>query len=314
MEIIKIHHPIDNNFKSSDKCVLAMGYFDGIHLGHQKVIEKAKEIAIKKHLDLALLTYDHKPSIVYKQISSHERRNITLNDYKMKLFKTFGVKKVFLVNYSFDFQNQSPIEFVNNYLIRFNVDTVVAGVDHTYGSKDADMKNMIGYSDGRFDVCAVDLSSFNDKKISSTAIRHNLDQGDIKTVNNLLGRPFKTFGLVVHGLARGRELGYPTANIEHSEFQWLPSIGIYVVNITIGDKTYNGMVSIGRNVTFGDKNPITVEINILDFDHNIYGENVSIDWLYRIRGEVKFDGVDNLINQLSMDEKFTRKFFNKKQG
>ncbi|UQS85471.1 riboflavin biosynthesis protein RibF [Apilactobacillus apisilvae] len=311
MEVIKIHHPINENLEFKNKCVLAMGFFDGVHLGHQKVINKAKNIADKKGLDLAILTYNHKPAVVYKQLDSHESRYLTLYNQKMSLFKNLGVNKVFLVSYTFDFQNQSPEEFVNNYLITFNVDTVVAGVDHTYGDKKANMDILPEYANGKFNVESVDLDNLNENKISSTAIRHNLDQGDIKTVNELLGRPFRTNGMVVHGLARGRELGYPTANIQHDEVQWLPNIGIYVVKVFIGGKKYRGMASIGRNVTFGNKNPITVEINILDFDHNIYGEDLSIDWLYRIRGEVKFNGINSLINQLKDDEKFTRNFFDK---
>lgn len=309
MKIVNIHHPIDDEFRNDAKVVLAMGYFDGIHLGHQEVINRAKEIANQKHLPLAVLTYDHKPAVVYKQLSPHERRNIIMNDEKMKFMESMGVDKVFLVNYSFDFQNQTPQEFVDNYLIKFNVDTVVAGSDHTYGDKDATMDLLPKYAKNRFDVVSVDLKKFKYKKVSSTRIRRNLDDGHIKTVNELMGRPFHTVGTVVHGLARGRKLGYPTANIEHDELQWLPAIGIYVVNVHIGNDIYHGMASIGRNVTFGNSNPITVEINLLDFNNNIYGEVVGIDWLYLIRGEVKFEGVDKLIEQLKDDEDFTRMFF-----
>ncbi|CAI2609118.1 Bifunctional riboflavin kinase/FMN adenylyltransferase [Apilactobacillus kunkeei] len=309
MEIIKLHHPLSSDFYQSEKLVLAMGYFDGIHLGHQKVLEKARDIAMQKNLPLAVLTYDHKPAVVYKQLSPHDRRNIIMPDSKNEMFESLGVNKVFVVNYSFSFQNQTPQEFVDNYLVRFNVDTVVAGTDHTYGAKDATMDLLPNYAKDRFDVVAVDLADYQLEKISSTRIRKNLDEGHIQTVNHLMGRPFQTGGTVAHGFARGRELGYPTANIEHDELQWLPTIGVYVVDVFIGDQKYHGMASIGRNVTFGDKNPITVEINILDFNDNIYGEVLKVDWLYRIRGEVKFEGIDKLIKQLQSDEDFTRQYF-----
>ncbi|TPR52868.1 riboflavin biosynthesis protein RibF [Apilactobacillus kunkeei] len=309
MEIIKLHHPLSSDFYQSEKLVLAMGYFDGIHLGHQKVLEKARDIAMQKNLPLAVLTYDHKPAVVYKQLSPHDRRNIIMPDSKNEMFESLGVNKVFVVNYSFSFQNQTPQEFVDNYLVRFNVDTVVAGTDHTYGAKDATMDLLPNYAKDRFDVVAVDLADYQLEKISSTRIRKNLDEGHIQTVNHLMGRPFQTGGTVAHGFARGHELGYPTANIEHDELQWLPTIGVYVVDVFIGDQKYHGMASIGRNVTFGDKNPITVEINILDFNDNIYGEVLKVDWLYRIRGEVKFEGIDKLIKQLQSDEDFTRQYF-----
>lgn len=311
MKIINIHHPIKASFEQKEKIILAMGYFDGIHRGHQKVINQAKTIADEKGMPLGVLTYDHKPAVVYDQLSPHDKRDIILQKNKFKELEKLGVDIVFEVNYSFNFQNQSPQEFVDNYLIRFNVDTVVAGTDHTYGAKDATMDLLPKYSSGRFDVVSVDLADYHLAKISSTRIRRNLDQGHIDTVNMLLGRPFRTNGTVVHGFARGRELGYPTANIDHDELQWLPIIGVYIVDVWIGDEKHHGMASIGRNVTFGDKNPITVEINILDFNDNIYGEVLEIDWLHRLRGEVKFEGVEKLIEQLKSDEQMTRKYFKK---
>lgn len=311
MKIINIHHPIKASFEQKEKIILAMGYFDGIHKGHQKVINQAKTIADEKGMPLGVLTYDHKPAVVYDQLSPHDKRDIILQKNKFKELEKLGVDIVFEVNYSFNFQNQSPQEFVDNYLIRFNVDTVVAGTDHTYGAKDATMDLLPKYASGRFDVVSVDLAGYHLDKISSTRIRRNLDQGHIDTVNMLLGRPFRTNGTVVHGFARGRELGYPTANIDHDELQWLPIIGVYIVDVWIGDEKHHGMASIGRNVTFGDKNPITVEINILDFNDNIYGEVLEIDWLHRLRGEVKFEGVEKLIEQLKSDEQMTREYFKK---
>lgn len=311
MKIINIHHPLKESFEQKEKIILAMGYFDGIHKGHQKVINQAKSIADEKGMPLGVLTYDHKPAVVYDQLSPHDKRDIILQKNKYKELERLGVDIVFEVNYSFNFQNQSPQEFVDNYLIRFNADTVVAGTDHTYGAKDATMDLLPKYASGRFDVVSVDLADYHLSKISSTRIRRNLDQGHIDTVNMLLGRPFRTDGTVVHGFARGRELGYPTANIDHDELQWLPVIGVYIVDVWIGEEKHHGMASIGRNVTFGDKNPITVEINILDFNDNIYGEVLEIDWLHRLRGEVKFEGVEKLIEQLKSDEQMTRKYFKK---
>ncbi|GAA6113907.1 riboflavin biosynthesis protein RibF [Apilactobacillus apinorum] len=311
MKIINIHHPLKASFEQKEKIILAMGYFDGIHKGHQKVINQAKSIADEKGMPLGVLTYDHKPAVVYDQLSPHDKRDIILQKNKYKELERLGVDIVFEVNYSFNFQNQSPQEFVDNYLIRFNADTVVAGTDHTYGAKDATMDLLPKYASGRFDVVSVDLADYHLSKISSTRIRRNLDQGHIDTVNMLLGRPFRTDGTVVHGFARGRELGYPTANIDHDELQWLPVIGVYIVDVWIGEEKHHGMASIGRNVTFGDKNPITVEINILDFNDNIYGEVLEIDWLHRLRGEVKFEGVEKLIEQLKSDEQMTRKYFKK---
>ncbi|MBW1605494.1 riboflavin biosynthesis protein RibF [Lactobacillus sp. Sy-1] len=307
MEIFKIHHPM-GNLQFNEPVVLAMGFFDGLHLGHQRVIERAKQIADQKGVKLAVLTYDHHPSIVYQRLSAHDKRYLTLNDYKMDLLEQMGVQVVFQVSYTNAFQAQSPQQFVDNYLCRLNALVVVAGFDHTYGEKKATMHLLPEYVKDRFEVVEVASFDIDNKKVSSTRIRRNLDAGHIDTVNRLLGRPFVTSGTIVHGFARGRELGYPTANVEHSEYQWLPAIGIYIVRMQIGDQWYGGMASIGRNVTFGDAHPITVEINLFNFNQNIYGEDVQIEWLHWTRGEVKFNGVDALIKQLQADQKEAEKF------
>lgn len=309
MDITKLHYPLDDDCQFKDKTVIAMGFFDGFHKGHQAVLQRAKEEAQKHGTKLVVLTYDHHPALVYKKMSSHEKRYITLLDYKLKLFKEFGVDEVLLVNYSYQFQSQSPQEFIQHFLSRFNPIAVVAGFDHTYGGEPADnMVNLPKYVNGAFKVITVPALKQNDQKVSSTQIRNNLDNGHIEKVNQLLGRPFQTEGVIVHGEERGRLLGYPTANVEHSEYQWLPTIGIYIVTVEIGRKKYLGMASIGKNVTFSDNGPMTVEINLIDFHQNIYGEVVRVNWLSHGRGEIKFKTAHDLVEQLDRDEQDTRHY------
>ncbi len=309
MQISRLHYPLSDDFKVDGPTVVAMGFFDGFHQGHQAVLQRAKIEAEKRGAKLAVLTYDHHPAIVYRKISPHEQRYLTLNDYKMQLLRDFGVDQVFLVNYSYDFQSQTPEEFINNFLKRFNAVAVVAGFDHTYGDKKvATMANFPKFVKGAFDVITVPSVDINDKKVSSTRIRIELDSGDVDSVTKLLGRPFQTRGVIVHGEERGRLLGYPTANVEHSEYQWLPTIGIYVVTVEIAGKKYLGMASIGKNVTFSDVHPMTVEINLMDFDRNIYGEVVNVNWLSYLRAEIKFQTPEDLIDQLDKDKVATREY------
>lgn len=310
MKINFLHHPLDETHKFEDPVVLAMGFFDGVHLGHQEVINTAKKIADDLGVKLAVLTYDHHPALVYKKLSQHDKKYLTLKDEKMRIFKELGVDQVFVVNYSYKFQDQSPQEFVDNYLVRFNAVTVVAGFDHTYGEKSiANMENLASLAKGRFDVVTVNPILENEIKVSSTNIRKALDKGNVTLANKYLGRTFQTTGLIVHGDQRGRILGFPTINIEHDERQWLPGIGEYVVEVKIGDQVYQGMGSIGRNVTFEPNRPVTVEINLFDFNENVYGENVTIRWHKYLRGEIKFDSADELIEQLHQDEIVARNFF-----
>ncbi|WP_429970818.1 riboflavin biosynthesis protein RibF [Fructilactobacillus sp. Tb1] len=311
MKVINLSYPISNKIEFKQPVVLAMGFFDGVHLGHQAVIKQAKQIADKKGLPLAVLTYDHHPALVYKKLEGNAARYLSIWNRKVQLFDDLGVNIVYRVNYNYAFQAQKPQEFVDNYLVRMQSETVVAGFDHTYGAKKATMNDLPDYAKGRFHVVTVPADVLAGKKISSTRIRRNLENGHLKTVNELLGYQFETEGTVVHGLARGRTLGFPTANVEYSELQQLPSEGIYIVSMLVNDEWLPAMASIGRNVTFGNHNPITIEINILDFNQNIYGNRVKVRWLAKMRDEVKYTGEQALIEQLQKDEIQTREYFTK---
>lgn len=299
-----------DSLQFSEPVVLAMGFFDGIHLGHQQVIKTAVNWAKQLGIKAAVLTYDHHPQVVYKRLDEHDRRYLTLPEQKFQLLEQLGVDQVFLINYSYAFQDQTPAEFIQNYLVRFNAQVVVAGFDHTYGEKQiATMERLPEFSQGRFEIITVPKLQQQAQKVSSTAIKESLDSGNVTSVNKMLGRNFTTIGTVVHGEQVGRTIGYPTINVEHNPLQWLPTIGIYVVRVKIGEVWYQGMASIGKNVTFYNDHPVTVEINLLDFKQNVYGEVVTVEWLKYLRGEEKFASVEELIDQLQVDEQNTRQFF-----
>lgn len=310
MEVIRIHHPLDSRQIPDEPVVLAMGFFDGVHLGHQAVIERAKTIAQAKGVKLAVLTYDHHPALVYRPLEADDRKYLSTTDRKLHQLDRLGVDRVFLVNYTGEFAAQTPQEFVDHYLVGFHTIVAVAGFDHTYGKKDvATMARLPEYAQGRFEVETVAEEASDHEKISSSRIRQAMKAGEIDTVNQLLGYTYRSSGLVVHGEARGRTIGYPTANVMTPENEWIPGIGIYTARLKVGAIWYPGMVSVGRNVTFGDDRPITVEMNLLDFQGNLYGEPVEVEWHHRLRGEVKFAGVDPLVAQLKQDEADTRDYF-----
>ncbi|MFC6261067.1 riboflavin biosynthesis protein RibF [Levilactobacillus fujinensis] len=310
MEVIRIHHPLDSRQIPDEPVVLAMGFFDGVHLGHQAVIERAKTIAQAKGVKLAVLTYDHHPALVYRPLEADDRKYLSTTARKLHQLDRLGVDRVFLVNYTGEFAAQTPQEFVDHYLVGFHTVVAVAGFDHTYGKKAvATMALLPKYAQGRFEVVTVAEEASGHEKISSSRIRQAMKAGNIDTVNQLLGYTYRSNGLVVHGEARGRAIGYPTANVMTPENEWIPGIGIYTARLKVGAIWYPGMVSVGRNVTFGDDRPITVEMNLLDFQGNLYGEPVEVEWHHRLRGEVKFDGVEPLVAQLKQDEAATRKYF-----
>lgn len=300
----EIHYPF--KLKQTSKSVLAMGFFDGVHKGHQKVIETAKQKAKELNLPLYVLTYDPHPSVLFgEQINYHL---LSPNELRDEMLKNLGVDEVFVLNFTSRLAKLKPQEFTDEVIMQFNPKVVVAGFDHTYGSDkaEANMEKLADYAKDRFAVEVVDELANAQAKISSTAIRNALKTNDLKQANELLGYDYITTGIVVRGDARGRLLGYPTANIYNRNQQLLPAEGVYAVQIEIAKKRYAGMASIGRNITFEENRPITVEVNIFDFNDEIYGEKVKVYWQHFLRLEKKFDSVDDLIIQLKKDEQASK--------
>ena len=308
MQVIKLHHKYDPKQIPSDDVVLILGFFDGVHRGHQKVIEKGVELARKQQMKSALLTFNQHASKVCAKNS--DLKYLSSFTQKAEILADLGVDYVYQVAFTSAFSKLKPQEFVKEYIVDLHAKYVVAGYDYTYGPKEiANMKVLPLYAGGRFDIVQVDPQTYHDEKISSTRIRHLLAEGRIEDANVLLGRPYESRGVVVHGEARGRTLGYPTANLKIDDEVCLPKEGIYAVEVEVNHKKYYGMTSIGHNVTFGSLRPLSVEVNILDFSEDIYGEEIKLKWMHRLRSEEKFANVDALIKQLQQDEENTRSYF-----
>lgn len=311
MQVVKIHHPLDSTLIPDGPVVLAMGFFDGVHRGHQEVIKTAKKIADEKGLPLAVLTYSHAPGIVYHQYTDGFKY-LSPTKRKLELLAARDVDIVYLVSFTSAFAHLKPQEFVDQYLIAFHAQVVVAGFDHTYGKQDiATMARLPEYAKGRFEVVTVPkytLSGPNADKVGSRAIRQQISAGQIAVANQELGYTYTTSGIVVHGLARGRTLGFPTANIENPADELIPGIGVYTVAVAIDGHWHGGMASVGYNITFGKAPKRTVEIYLFDFNQMIYGEEVQVRWYQYLRGEVKFASADELVAQMKKDEQAARKF------
>ncbi|WP_076462092.1 riboflavin biosynthesis protein RibF [Limosilactobacillus caccae] len=308
MRVIKIRHPLKKELIPAGQVVLAMGFFDGVHRGHQAVILRAKEIAAQRGLPLAVLTYDHAPGVVYRQYEGGFKY-LSTTARKLDLLEQLGVDLVYLTSFTSAFANLTPQNFVDQYLVNFHATVVVAGFDHTYGPAEiASMELLPKYAQGRFEVVAVPkLTEENSEiKIGSREIRRLIDDGNVTAANHALGYVYQTTGLVVHGLARGRTLGFPTINVEHPAEERIPKIGVYAVTVKIGDHWYEGMASVGHNITFGDTNQLTVEIYLFDFHRMVYGEQVKVRWYKYLRGEEKFAGADELVAQMRKDEQHSR--------
>ncbi|MDR1605567.1 MAG: bifunctional riboflavin kinase/FAD synthetase [Streptococcaceae bacterium] len=280
--------------------VLVLGYFDGLHRGHQALFTKARELAAEKQATISVLTFPESPTLVFKKFETSLLKHLTSTAKRQALFAANGVDFLYLTPFTSHFAKLTSHDFIVKYLRRLNVLAIVTGFDYHFGSDHGSLKALSAY-----EVYQVPQVSDGGEKISSTRIRQALAQGDVTLANRLLGYPYEVSGLVVHGEARGRTIGYPTANIESKAHQHLPASGVYVVDIEVAGKRYRGMASIGYNDTFGGTTK-TLEVNIFDFHDEIYGETVTVYFLKFIRGMIKFDGVEALIAQMQDDARLSR--------
>lgn len=302
MKTINLHHPFKQEDVYSDDIVLALGFFDGVHRGHQAVIRAAREEANRLALPLAVMTFNMAPKVMYQQIRPEEVTYLTTLTEKERLMQEFGVDYLYVAQLTSAFSSLKPQAFVDDYLVGLHAKTVVAGFDYTYGKKDiANMQTLPDHADGRFNIIEVTMLSDDDVKVGSTEIREDLNTGRVVQANQQLGYIYSIDGIVVHGEKRGRQLGYPTANLMVPSESLIPLEGVYVVEMLLNDTLYPGVASIGTNITFGENRKRTVEIFLLDFKGEIYGEYVTVYWHQYLRPELKFDSVDDLIKQMDQD-------------
>lgn len=293
--------------------VLVAGFFDGVHLGHQSVIKTGVRLAQTKNMPVSVLTFDRHPALVYSPQPPAYYQYLSPLQRKLELLDNLGVDRVYIAEFNPDFAHLRPQSFVEQFLIPLHLDTLVAGFDWTFGPKtQANMETLRQLAQGRFTVLEVPKLQFDQQKISSTHIRQFLKTHQIAASNLMLNYNYQNSGVVVHGFHRGRRLGFPTANLDIPLEQLIPAIGVYVTRVQVGQNWYPAMTSIGRNVTFNHgNNPLTVEANLLDFQGDLYGQTVKIEWLKYLRKEIKFANASELIQQMQQDQLQTQKYFQK---
>ena len=311
MDVIQLKYP-HQLVKNGGPYSLAVGFFDGVHLGHQQVIKTAIKHAEEKGVKSAVMTFDPHPSIVLGG-RNEKVFYITPLEQKIEKLSELGVDTVFVVNFTSDFAKLSPQDFVQFFIKDLHVVHVTAGFDFSFGAfGKGNMELMQQLGGSNFDVTVVDKFEQDADKVSSTRIRKALQDGDMELAHRLLGRPFEVPGIVVHGDKRGRTLGFPTANVQHLEGCFVPSTGVYAVKILVQNEWLDGVCNVGYKPTFNDPNykQLSIEVNIFNFDKNIYGEQVVVAWYKRIRSEQKFSGVEALIAQIEQDKKAAIDYLN----
>lgn len=283
--------------------VLTLGTFDGIHLGHQQIISAVVDKAKQEGMRSFVLTFDPHP----RKVLSKDDKVYLLSSLgeKVKIFEALGVENLFVVNFTKEFSQLSPEDFIVKYLIDgIGLGEIVIGYDHHFGKGrggNVDILRSIG-KEKNFNTTVIPSYSLEDKIINSTKVRNELMEGNVVLAAQMLGRLYKFSGTVIHGDKRGRALGYPTANIElETKEKLLPLIGIYAVKVRLDNRSYNGLLSIGKRPTFYIDGEVVSEVYIYDFDKQIYGEEITIELVERLRGEQKFNSTDELIAQMNKD-------------
>lgn len=296
-------------FNSSQKTIVTLGTFDGMHIGHQAILNKLKLQKKIYGYETLVLTFFPHPRMVLK--TDHQISLLNTIDERVKLIDHFGIDHLVVQEFTKEFANLSAEEFVKTVLVdQFNIGKIIIGYDHRFGkNRSADIHDLIEFGKKyHFHVEQISAEELNDVSVSSTKIRNALNVGDVALAKTYLGYPYMVSGTVVSGKQLGRTIGYPTANIKVAQdYKLIPAIGVYVVGVTVKGKDYYGMLSIGTNPTVGGTEK-TIEVYIFDFNDTIYDEEITVRFLTRIRGEEHFGSIDLLIEALKNDEVFSRKF------
>lgn len=301
MKIRRINNELEIN--QEEDTVLVLGYFDGLHKGHQTLFKEARKIADEQGLKIAVLTFPESPKLAFVRYQPELMLHLNHPEERAAHLENLGVDYLYLIDFTSHFSKNTAREFFDKYVAALKAKAVVAGFDYHFGSDKRKAEELADYFDGQ--IVIVSSVNQDEEKISSTRIRETIQNGDVAKAHQLLGYPLSTRGIVVHGNARGRTIGYPTANLAPLDRVILPADGVYVVDVEHNGKIFRGMASVGKNVTFeGDE--LRFEANLFDFAEEIYGDTIRIIWLDKIRDMVKFDGIEELVAQLKSDEEVAR--------
>lgn len=297
-----------SDYFSATPLALSIGMFDGVHQGHQSIIGKLNNMALEKKLESAVFTFWPHPRKVFNP--NDELHLLNTISEKTYLLQKNGVQHLFLKEFDEPFRNLSGEAFVREILVqKLNVKYLIVGHDHTFGknkSGDFDLLQQLAPELG-FEVEQVQPVFFQDKPISSTQIRKALLAGNVKDAASMLGYLYSVSGTVVHGKKIGRTIGYPTANIAVDSLKLLPKKGAYIVDVFVKNQHYKGMLSIGTNPTVNGHS-LTTEVYILDFNEEIYGEEISVNFREFLHDEIKFESLQKLIERLDEDRYLTANY------
>jgi riboflavin kinase / FMN adenylyltransferase len=284
--------------------VVTTGTFDGVHLGHKKIIRRLNEIAKENNGESVIITFDpHPRSILFPE--QNDLKLLSDKNEKIQLLKDAGVQNLIIIAFNKAFSEISSLDFIKNIIIdKIQTKHLVIGYDHKFGkNREGSFDYLKNHAeDFGFKLEEISAKLINENNISSSKIRKALEQGELSAANKYLGYDYFLSGSVVTGKQIGRTIGFPTANLRISDpLKLIPCIGVYAVKVLIGNNIYKGMLNVGYNPTVTDEKIKTIEVNILEFNRDIYGESIKIFFIERMRDEMKFSGLPALKEQLALD-------------
>jgi riboflavin kinase / FMN adenylyltransferase len=311
---MKIYNKI-SDFKPIGNAVVTTGTFDGVHVGHQKIISKLIEITKTNKGESVLITFWPHPRLVISQ-NNEDLKLLSTIDEKTEILAGLGIDHLIILPFTREFSELSSERYIEDILIEaLGTKTLVIGYDHRFGkNREGGIDYLIKHSD-RFKIAIEEISrqEIENITISSTKIRNAITNGDVKSANELIGRPYSFSGNVVKGRQLGRTIGFPTANIQvQKQYKLIPKNGVYTTNVYLRNKRYLGIMNIGNRPTV-DGIGRTQEVHIFDFNDDIYGENLKVEVLDFIREETKFDSIQKLIEQIEKDCKTAKELLNVNQ-
>ncbi|RVT98246.1 bifunctional riboflavin kinase/FAD synthetase [Mucilaginibacter limnophilus] len=300
---MNIYHHIDE-FKPVNNAVVTIGTFDGVHLGHRKIIESIVSLARETGGETVILTFFPHPRMILNPEDESLKMINTMQE-KALLLEQLGVDHLIITPFSRDFSNQLPEDYIRDMLVnKIGTKKIVIGYDHRFGKdRSGSLNDLLHLSPQYgFDVIQIPEEDIDEIAVSSTRVRNALLGNDIKQANALLGYPYFLTGKVIRGDQIGRKIGYPTANILIEEhYKLIPADGIFAVTVEVEGETHKGMAYIGSRPTV---NGVTrnIEVNIFDFSREIYGQQIRMNFLHYVRGDVKFSSLEELQAQLAKDQ------------
>ncbi len=302
---MKIYNDIPENKKLFNNPVVTIGTFDGVHIGHQKILGKLREVAARLHGEGVVITFSNHPrKVLYPEQST---KILTTSEEKVNAIYALGISNIILLDFTADMAKMTAHDFYSSILLKkLDLKGIVIGYDHAFGrNREGNYDYLKQITDNTDIVIArVDEEDFHTYPISSTWIRNEIEYGRIARANELLGRPYALKGTVTRGAGRGKNLGFPTANIvPENPDKILPGDGVYAVSVILNDGSRkNGMMNIGNNPTFPNSDR-TLEVNIFEFNGSLYETTLTVQFHERIRDEVKFRSTDELVNQMNNDKR-----------